>query len=101
LVFWQGKASSFFFLFWFLFPKSSCQKSIYKFGLPIDSWPGCAYTAHLHTLTHERTLPHPHPHTFSKSPTRTYSLAVITFSMTFYWPSGWRAGRAQALRLKL
>lgn len=61
---WHGRASTFFFD-----PKSSCQKKIYKFGLPIDSWPGCAYTHTeafhcplTHILTHERILSHPHTH---------------------------------------
>lgn len=87
---WQGKVSTFFFR-----PKKLLPKKIYKFGLPIDSWPGCAYTHTeafhcplTHILTHERILSHPHTHNTHTTQTleisHTYLLAVITFSMTFY-----------------
>lgn len=97
---WQGKVSTFFFRPKKLLPKKNLQIWItYWLLARLCLYPHRSISLPTHTHTHAWANSLTPTHTLKI--THTYLLAVITFSMTFYWPSVRRTGNAIALSLKL
>lgn len=100
---WHGRASTFFSTQKALAKKKSTNLDyLLTLGQVVPIPTQKHFTAHSHTYSRMSEFSHTHTHTtHTLEISHTYLLAVITFSMTFYWPSVRRTGNAIALSLKL